>query len=209
MKGYEKVGKNFFSRRATEVAEDLLGAVIENTEDGTSGVIVETEAYLGEKDPSCHLARNREERNKVFYQGPGTVYVFKIYNHHNLNFITEKRGYPEGVLIRAIKPLNNIGLMRKRRKADQKKEIGSGPGKLTEALNITKEHHNNQNLSESSISIYKNNSKSIESVKTRRIGISEAEDWPLRFHVEKSPYISRKSMKSGCSFNPDKFYQEL
>ncbi len=172
-------------------------------------MIVETEAYLGEKDPSCHLARNREDRNKIFYKGAGTVYVFKIYYHHNLNFITEHNGYPEGVLVRAIEPVKGLEEMKHVRETGEGTEIGSGPGKLTEALKINKEHHNGLALSESPISVYKTGLSDFELCRTRRIGISKAESWHLRFHIKDNPHVSKNLESSRNSFDHEKFYRDL
>jgi len=205
----ERISKPFFEDKAVNVAESLLGTLLVNEELGLSGLIVETEAYLGEKDPSCHLARNREDRNKIFYKGAGTVYVFKIYYHHNLNFITEYNGYPEGVLIRAIEPVEGLEDMMVARETEERTEIGSGPGKLTQALKINKAEHNGLKLSESPISVYETDLTNFEVDKTRRIGISKAENWPLRFYIKDNPHISKNLKVSEDSFNHEKFYRDL
>src|SRR5215813_4440197 len=82
----------------------------------TSGVIVEVEAYIGESDPACHAAPGPTRRNAPLYGPPGVAYVYLNYGIHALvNAVTEPKGHPAAVLIRALEPLDGIGLMRRRR----------------------------------------------------------------------------------------------
>ncbi len=184
-----EIARDFFQGRVDEIAKNLLGKLLVNEENSCGGIIVETEAYLGKEDPASHLVKAGESRGRVFEKGAGTVYVFKIYHHANLNFISEYNGTPEGVLIRAIEPVNGIEEMMKRREVENKTEITSGPGKLTEALAIEKDRHNGENIEESPVSVYRTG-KNPEIEVSRRIGISEAEDWPLRFTVKDNEYVS-------------------
>lgn len=110
-----EIQESFFAdRQARRVARDLIGkflAVEEVSGSITGGLIVETEAYVSDVDPSCHLADGRTARTEPFFSGPGTVYVFKIYSHNNVNFITRYNTHPEGVLIRAVEPTHDIDQM--------------------------------------------------------------------------------------------------
>ena len=207
MKTSSELEEDFFRGRSVDIAQDLLGKLI--AVENLAGRIVETEAYLGEKDPSCHLARNNEKRNRVFRKGAGTVYVFKIYQHHNMNFITEIDGYPEGVLIRAIEPVNGLEEMKDRREVEKDVLLGSGPGRLTQALGINREKDNGLSLTESRINLYSDGSDPDIEV-SRRIGISEAEEWPLRFSISGNKHVSKpldKDVNEG--FEPKKFYNNI
>jgi DNA-3-methyladenine glycosylase len=125
------------------VAEELLGKVlVHRGPDGvTAGMIVETEAYIGEDDPACHAAPGPTERNAPLYGIPGHAYVYLNYGiHYLVNAVTEVEGSPAAVLIRALHPVEGIPLMRRRRVngadvADA--DLCRGPGNLTKALGIT------------------------------------------------------------------------
>jgi DNA-3-methyladenine glycosylase len=127
-----------------EVAGELLGKVlVHRTRDGVAaGIIVETEAYVGEDDPACHAAPGRTVRNAPLYGPPGAAYVYLNYGiHYLINAVTEPEGRPAAVLIRALQPLEGVELMRKRRvpRGASIDEAGlcRGPGNLSRALGIT------------------------------------------------------------------------
>ena len=126
------------------MAEELLGKVlVHRTREGVaSGVIVETEAYIGEDDPACHASFGRTPRNEPLYGPPGLAYVYVNYGIHSLvNAVTEADGHPAAVLIRALQPLEGIALMKKRRASEgrivDEHDLCRGPGNLTRALGIT------------------------------------------------------------------------
>ena len=134
----------FYDRRTLEVAEDLLGKVlVHRTPAGTAaGMIVETEAYIGEDDPACHAAPGPTPRNAPLYGPPGIAYVYLNYGiHYLVNAVTEAEGSPAAVLIRALEPLDGVALMRRRRAPDgrliEDEGLCRGPGNLTKALGIT------------------------------------------------------------------------
>ena len=132
----------FYARPTLDVARDLIGKILVHVVRGqrTSGVIVETEAYIGESDPACHAARGRTPRNLPLYGPPGHAYVYFNYGmHHLANAVTEAEGVPAAVLIRALEPLENEGAMRRRRGRDGVglHDLFRGPGNLTVALGVT------------------------------------------------------------------------
>ena len=134
----------FYDRPTLTVAEELIGKVlVHRTRQGAaSGIIVETEAYIGEDDPACHAAPGRTPRNAPLYGPPGVAYVYFNYGMHYLvNAVTEAADRPAAVLIRALEPLDNLALMRKRRAPDGRSiafaQMCRGPGNLTRALGIT------------------------------------------------------------------------
>ena len=147
-----KPPRSFYDRPTLDVARDLLGLVLVHNRRGvvTSGVIVEVEAYIGESDPACHAAPGPTRRNQPLYGTPGHAYVYLNYGIHCLvNVVTESSGSPAAVLIRALDPLDGIGVMRRRRARLTKgrrpleaaaipvHDLCRGPGNLTMAMGIT------------------------------------------------------------------------
>ena len=136
--------RSFYEKPTLVVATELLGKVlVHRTRQGlASGVIVETEAYIGEDDPACHASFGRTPRNEPLYGPPGVAYVYVNYGiHHLVNAVTEANGHPAAVLIRALQPLDGIALMKKRRATDGRNvdehDLCRGPGNLSRALGIT------------------------------------------------------------------------
>ena len=136
------LARSFYARPTLDVALGLLGKVLAHrTPEGlTSGVIVEVEAYIGEDDPACHAAPGPTRRNEPLYGEPGHAYVYFTYGMHCLfNAVTERRGFPAAVLVRAIEPIEGEALMRRRRGRPHlaAHDVGRGPGNLARALGIT------------------------------------------------------------------------
>ena len=147
-----KLARAFYDRPTLDVARDLIGTVLVHNRRGvrTSGVIVETEAYIGESDPACHAAPGPTRRNEPMYGRPGHAYVYLNYGIHCLvNIVTEGEGAPAAVLIRALDPLEGAAVMRRRRRRGAKgrthrldaaladHDLCRGPGNLTMAMGIT------------------------------------------------------------------------
>ncbi len=175
-----RLPRAFYARATLAVARDMVGMVlVHRTPDGqTAGRIVEVEAYIGEDDPACHAAPGPTARNEPLYGPPGVAYVYLNYGLHFLmNVVTEKRGHPAAVLIRALEPLDGLTLMQRRRSdrgapAHRLSEdaICQGPGNLSVAMGITLAQ-NRADLLGASLFIEDRGLASKEIVWTPRIGI--------------------------------------
>ena len=175
----------YFSRDVTEVARDLLGATF--LVDGVGGRIVETEAYHP-TDAASHSFIGPTARNKTMFDGPGRVYVYRSYGiHWCVNFVCAGAA---AILIRAIEPTHGLPEMAARRGVSAPRDLCSGPGKVGEALAITKAH---DGLILGAPPFTFIPAKAPESVVIGpRIGISRAIDKPWRFGIAGSPFLSRK-----------------
>ena len=186
---------DFFARDTRVVARALLGAVLEcETADGVaSGRIVETEAYLGSDDPACHAVVGRTERTYNLFGPPGIAYVYFIYGAHwCFNAVTEAEGIGSAVLVRAVEPLEGVALMRARRaRARKEADLTNGPGKLCAALGITGAL-DGVALQDGPLVIRAGEPvPDADVLVSPRIGITRAADWPLRWLVHGSAYVSR------------------
>lgn len=131
------LSREFYIRSTLTVARELIGARLVRVLDGVKlvGLITETEAYIGEEDLACHAKAGRTPRTAVMFGQPGHAYVYFTYgNHWMLNVVTEREGFPAAVLIRAIQPTQGEEVMSARRNGRDT----FGPGKLTQAMGITK-----------------------------------------------------------------------
>jgi DNA-3-methyladenine glycosylase len=143
--------RSFYNRPTLTVARKLIGARLVRILDGVKlvGLITETEAYIGEDDLACHAKAGLTKRTAPMYGSPGHAYVYFTYGHHwMLNTVTEKEGFPAAVLIRAIQPIEGVEVMMERRTGRDT----FGPGKLTQAMGITKSE-NNVDLTEAGSSL--------------------------------------------------------
>jgi DNA-3-methyladenine glycosylase len=190
----------FYERETEVVAREMLGTVLEcETDDGiASGIIVETEAYLGEHDLACHAAAGRTARTEALYGSPGTSYVYFIYGMYwCFNAVTRAEGSPSAVLVRAIEPLDGIALMHKRRpRVKSEVDLTNGPGKLCTALGITGSM-SAQALQRRPLVIREGEPVADDSVEvTTRIGITRCADWPLRWIVRGNRYVSKGKLSA-------------
>ncbi len=190
----ERLTRSFFARDSARVAEDLLGTLLVRIWNShrLEGKVVETEAYYGEKDPPSHAASGKTERSRIMWSRPGLAYVYLIYGIHSMfNVVTEKSDLPGAVLIRAVEPLKGLKAMRKNRGRASRRELASGPGKLTEAFGIGKEE-NGVDLTDSRY-LWFAGEKDLEPERirtTERIGVSEAREKKLRFLIPDSDFTS-------------------
>jgi DNA-3-methyladenine glycosylase len=174
------------------VARALLGKIL--AFEGSSGSIVETEAYLGEDDDAAHSARGVTPRTRVIFGPPGHAYVYFIYGMYDcLNIVCEPEGIAGCVLIRALQPVSGLTQMRERRPAARRDEhLANGPAKLTRALGI-KITHNGADVTAGPITLHEPDHRQPFDIATSpRIGITKSADLPLRFFIKGNPCVSRK-----------------
>lgn len=185
---------SFYSRKAPLVAKELLGKILFHRVGSIllAGKIVEAEAYLGSADPCSHAFRGPTPRCSVMFGKPGHAYVYFIYgNHYCFNVVAhEEKGDAGAVLIRAVEPLVGIPEMIKRRKTENLKNLTNGPGKLTQALAITRKQ-NGADLSQGNFSIFDGGFPSGPLTESPRVGISKAMEKLYRFSVTGNPFVSR------------------
>lgn len=190
----------FYERETEVVAREMLGTVLEcETDDGiASGVIVETEAYIGEHDLACHAAAGRTARTEALYGPPGTSYVYFIYGMYwCFNAVTRTEGLPSAVLVRAIEPRDGMALMHKRRpRVKSEVDLTNGPGKLCTALGITGSM-SAKSLQRKPLLIREGEPVGDDKVEvTTRIGITKCADWPLRWIVAGNRYVSKGKLSA-------------
>ena len=155
-----------------------------------AGIVVETEAYLTYDDEACHTFFRPSTRRFVEMNPAGTAYVYLNYGVHWMLNVLVKGAPREGfVLIRALEPTHGLHLMRKRRGLDGIRQLCSGPGKLTQALNIGVRHHEMDLCSDPQHAFTEGNP--CEVVADGRIGISRAQEFPWRYTLRGSPFVSR------------------
>jgi DNA-3-methyladenine glycosylase len=181
---------SFYDRPVLEVAQDLVGCVVEHG--GCAGVIVETEAYH-HSEPACHAYVGLTSRTSVLFGAPGKAYVYRSYGIHALlNAVCEAPEVGAAVLIRALEPIEGIAQMHARRGVSREVELCNGPGKLTQALDIDLEL-NDTNLFEGPIVVHAREDgwKDPQLIAGPRIGISKAVDLPWRFSAAGSRHVSK------------------
>jgi DNA-3-methyladenine glycosylase len=170
-----------------EVAPELVGVTL--LVDGVGGRIVEVEAYDHE-DPASHGYRGRTERNAAMFGPPGHAYVYRSYGiHWCLNLVCEAEGVPSAVLIRAVEPTYGLDTMRRRRGLDDPRLLCSGPGRLCQALGITREH-DGLPLDRPPFEL-RPRAERVETVAGPRVGITRAADLPWRYVEAGSRFVSR------------------
>jgi DNA-3-methyladenine glycosylase len=183
-----QLGQKFFARSVHEVAPELIGATL--IVEGVGGTIVEVEAY-DQDDPAAHSFSGKTLRNAVMFGPPGHAYVYRSYGiHWCLNFVCAPEHRAEAVLIRALAPTAGLPAMRARRGVEAEKLLCSGPGKLCQALGISRAH-DGLALDRPPFSVIAR-SGAPEIVVGRRIGITKAAEQPWRYGLAGSPFLSRR-----------------
>lgn len=191
--------RGFFAQDTHATARGLLGKLLVHRWRGKNimGRIVEVESYVGENDKACHAAKGRTKRNEVMFGEAGCAYVYLIYGmHHCLNIVTERKDFPAAVLIRALEPVKEIDLMYKYRKTNVFKNLTTGPGKLTQALRITRALNGENLISSDKLFVADDGFKvaSDNIADSPRIGVDYAQEdagllW--RYYVRDSGFVSR------------------
>jgi DNA-3-methyladenine glycosylase len=183
-----RLRKSFFGRSVHKVAPDLIGATM--LFNGVGGVIVEVEAYH-HTDPAAHSYGGPTERNAVMFGPPGFAYVYRSYGiHWCVNFVCEEEGSASAVLVRALQPTHGLPLMMRRRGVALERQFCSGPGKLCEALGITRAQ-NGLPLDKAPFELRERQGKPSISV-GMRIGITKAAEKPWRYGLAGSPFVSKR-----------------
>jgi len=182
-----------FGASSLEVARALIGASV--FVDGVGGVIVETEAY-DESDPASHSFGGRTARNAAMFGPPGRAYVYRSYGlHWCLNFVCMPAGHGAGVLIRAIEPTAGLKAMRERRGMSDLRLLCAGPGRLCQALAVSREH-DAMRLDRKPFHLAPPVEAGFEIAASTRIGISKSRELPWRFAKAGSRFLS-KPMTAG------------
>ena len=182
-----KLGRDFFARSVHEVAPELIGVTL--LFDGVGGSIVEVEAYDHE-DPAAHGYRGRTDRNKSMFGPPGHAYVYRSYGiHWCLNLVCEEEGSASAVLLRALEPTRGLDAMRARRSLADERLLCSGPGRLCQALGVTREH-DGLALDRDPFELHAREQEP-ELVTGLRVGITKAAERPWRYALAGSRFLSR------------------
>jgi DNA-3-methyladenine glycosylase len=181
------IRRDFFARSVHAVAPDLIGATF--LFNGVGGRIVEVEAYH-HTDPAAHSFHGKTVRNSVMFGPPGFAYVYRSYGiHWCVNFVCEPEGSASAVLIRAIEPLEGIATMRRRRGLRDERLLCAGPGRVCEALGITRAH-NGLPLDAAPFELRRGTGM-VELAVGPRIGITKAVDHPWRYGLKGSRFLSK------------------
>jgi DNA-3-methyladenine glycosylase len=190
---HARLRRPFFERYTPLVARELLGCRLVRILDDerVAGLIVETEAYRGRRDPASHAFRGRTKRNEVMFRPAGHAYVyFTMGAHFCLNVTTEPKEKPAAVLIRAVEPVEGVAVMKGNRGLDDVHRLADGPGKLTKALKIEKDL-NGEDIVRSARLFLEREAVPKEIAASSRVGISAGKSFKWRFYVEGSEFVSR------------------
>jgi DNA-3-methyladenine glycosylase len=184
----ERLEREFFARSVHEVAPELIGATL--LVEGVGGTIVEVEAY-DQDDPASHGFRGRTDRTASMFGPPGHAYVYRSYGiHWCLNLVCAPEGRAEAALVRALEPTRGVETMRERRGLEAVRSLCSGPGKLCQALGITRAH-DGLALDELPFELLERDSAPALAVGPR-IGITRAVEHRWRYGLAGSPFLSRR-----------------
>ena len=184
---------DFYERDTATVAREMLGnRLIRRFEGGTlEGIIVETEAYYGLKDPASRAFNGRKNYNRIMWEEPGRAFIYNVHKYWMFNVVAHEPGEIGAVLVRAVEPTRGIETMFRNRPVESHEELTSGPGKLTIAFGMGKGLHG-QDVTDSGSEVYIVDGALEHEIGTsRRIGVTRDLDVDLRFFAKGSPYVSR------------------
>jgi DNA-3-methyladenine glycosylase len=180
---------SFFQRDPLLCARELVGT--ELVWGKCSGIVVETEAYLTLRDEASHTFTRPSSRAYVERNAAGAVYIYLNYGMHWMFNVLVKGAARTGlILIRALEPRRGVGLMKARRGTDDLRRLCSGPGKLTQALDITDRHHEMNVCTDPLHCFTPREDPEVSVLADARIGISRATEFPWRFTLAESPFVS-------------------
>jgi len=185
--------RSFYDRDVQVVARELLGKLIMRRSQAgwCVGRIVETEAYLPEGDPACHAFRGKTKKNTTMFGKPGLAYVYPIHARYCMNAVTEAAGRPCAALLRAVEPIEGIGLMQNRRGLDKVIDLCRGPARFCEAFDVNRAL-DGWDLTRGERLWIAPNSEIVdfEIACSPRIGVTSAKKIPLRYFVRGSEFVS-------------------
>jgi DNA-3-methyladenine glycosylase len=200
----KRLVRPFFERYTPDVARDLLGCRLVRVlgRQRLSGIIVETEAYRGFRDPASHAYGGKTSRNAVMFGGPGHCYVYFTYGfHYCLNVTTEQPGIPGAVLIRAIEPSEGVWRMVRNRGLESPEHVSDGPGKLTRALGVDKSFNGEDLVLSKKIFIEKSTRPSAVG-NSARVGITRGTSLRWRYFAVGNRFVSRAKPAGPDPQNP-------
>ncbi len=190
----ERISRSRYQVSTVDLAKELLGCRLVRVSRGRrmAGKIVEVEAYRGFDDSASHAFKGLTRANAAMFGEAGHAYVYFTYGfHHCLNVTTEAAGVPGAILIRALEPVEGIDLMRKHRRKGALEQLASGPGKLTQALDIDR-RLNGVDLANSGELFIEGRGRERQQIATSsRIGLSSGMESPWRFFVAESRFVSK------------------
>jgi len=184
--------RSFYRRRTDTVAQELLGKILVRRLDDEllGGVIVETEAYFGADDPASRAFEGLKTYNRVMFEEPGRVFIYNVHQYWMLNLIAHDNGVG-GILIRAIEPIMGLETMKQNLPVKRLRDLTSGPGKLTLALDVDKSLNGVDATSTNSPVYVLDNEYQHEIGKSHRIGVTRDLPEHLRYYVVDNLYVSR------------------
>lgn len=187
----------FEAKPTTDIAQEMLGHLLtyDSPQGKFSGVIVETEAYLGPDDMAAHSYGGRHSKaNDPLYQQGGTIYIYSIHNWLDMDISIQKSGLPNGVLIRGVQPIEGIKMMEENRKKSGF-DATNGPAKWIRAFGITDKQLSGTMLNAGDFSFELKKSKTPQEIlATPRIGVPNKGEWTdknMRYIVKGNPYVSK------------------
>ncbi len=192
--GAEPLGRSFYRRDTAVVAQELLGKTLIRLleQHVLTGVIVETEAYYGDKDPASRAYRGRKNYNTPMFADPGRLFIYMVHSWWLLNIAAHEPGEVGAVLIRALEPIDGIPIMENNRGVTDLYNLTSGPGKLTKALNVTKDLHGLDVTERSAeLMIVDEGHEEFQTATSHRIGVTRDLPRELRFYVKGNRFVSR------------------
>jgi DNA-3-methyladenine glycosylase len=205
-----KLKEDFYMQACLKAAKELIGKVLVRKKGRRvySGIIVETEAYLGDKDAASHSYRGKTLRNESMFGSGGAAYVYFTYgNHYCVNAVIGKPGVAHAVLIRAIEPVKGIEMMKNNRNTENVYELCSGPGKLTQAMEINGELNGASLLGDEIYIAEPEDLRKHKIIRTKRIGITKNAEMLYRFIDSGSPFVSRVNYRKILTAQQEKNFK--
>jgi len=185
--------RGFYERDPALVARELLGKllILESQGGFLGGVIVETEAYYGLEDPASRAYRGMKEYNRLMWGEPGRVFIYNVHRYWMLNIVAHEAGGVGAVLIRALEPTHGVAVMMKNRPVDDDRQLTSGPGKLTVALDVDRRLMGSDVTRLDSEIRVLDREVNFDVGTSNRIGVRLDLEKELRFYVMGNGYVSR------------------